>query len=516
MAEERQRQARDITEFQSFAKKVAVKVPQSNNSYRSSYGRYRSAVSSEGFTHDEIRMMLESGDPETIRELSKYFVRFSGTYGRPLQYYATLLNYGYIVVPHYDIDSRPKKMKNAYKKISKYIKALNLDYVLPKINLTVLSEGIYFGLLIEDEDERPSFYKLPARFCRSRFLDGDGLPILELNCQYFDNVTSNEIERKAILKLFPKHVAARYNSRKQKDTWVEILAADGGMCFFFNEDQTPPFASATMAAKDLEDARKREAKRDEKELQKLLIHKLPIDKTDGELLFTLPEAAVLHESICNMLDDNDTIDVLTTYADVTLEGVQDTEAAAASSTARMQKYLNGVYEDLGTSAVLFNSDGASTSLTFSIKKDISLMYYWSKQYELAINAFLRRKAKNDQLYFSIKFLPTSSIFRKEDVDMYLKTAQYGYPKSTVATIIGLDIVDLAQVTDFENNVLHLEKSMIPLQSSYTSSGKENSSSSEKKDSKSSSGSDITDEGGRPSKEVEERSDKTNANIDGAT
>ncbi|MBR2862991.1 MAG: hypothetical protein IKB97_05480 [Bacteroidaceae bacterium] len=84
MAEERQRQARDITEFQSFAKKVAVKVPQSNNSYRSSYGRYRSAVSSEGFTHDEIRMMLESGDPETIRELSKYFVRFSGTYGRPL------------------------------------------------------------------------------------------------------------------------------------------------------------------------------------------------------------------------------------------------------------------------------------------------------------------------------------------------------------------------------------------------------------------------------------------------
>ena len=83
-------------------------------------------------------------------------------------------------------------MKNAYKKISKYIKALNLDYVLPKINLTVLSEGIYFGLLIEDEDEKPSFYKLPARFCRSRFLDGDGLPILELNCQYFDQINFDQ------------------------------------------------------------------------------------------------------------------------------------------------------------------------------------------------------------------------------------------------------------------------------------------------------------------------------------
>jgi hypothetical protein len=100
------------------------------------------------------------------------------------------------------------------------------------------------------------------------------------------------------------------------------------------------------------------------------------------------------------------------------------------------------------------------------------MYAWSHQYELAINSILKRKAKNDALYFSIKLLPTSSIFRKEDVDMYLKTAQYGYPKSTVASIIGLDIVDLAQITDFENNVLHLEKSMVPLQSSYTTSGKE--------------------------------------------
>ena len=90
------------------------------------------------------------------------------------------------------------------------------------------------------------------------------------------------------------------------------------------------------------------------------------------------------------------------------------------------------------------------------------MYAWSHQYELAINSFLKRKAKNEALYFSIKFLPTSSIFRKEDVDMYLKTAQYGYPKSTVASVVGLDIVDLAQITDFENNVLHLEKSMVPL------------------------------------------------------
>ena len=129
----------------------------------------------------------------------------------------------------------------------------------------------------------------------------------------------------------------------------------------------------------------------------------------------------------------------------------------------------------------------------------------------------RRKSKNNSLYFSITLLPTSSIFRKEDVDMYLKTAQYGYPKSTVASIIGLDIVDLAQITDFENNVLHLENSMVPLQSSYTTSGKEEKSSTgEKKSDKQTPSPNLTDEGGRPQKSIEERADKTDRNLEGST
>ena len=128
--------ARDLTEFASFAKK-AVRVPQQTNSYRNAYGRSYSRMVGD-FSKEEIRQIIESGDPEAIRELSKYYNRFSGTYTRPLQYYATLLNYSYVIVPHYDIDSRPKKMKQAYKKISKYIKDMHLEYALPKINLTVL------------------------------------------------------------------------------------------------------------------------------------------------------------------------------------------------------------------------------------------------------------------------------------------------------------------------------------------------------------------------------------------
>ena len=516
MANETNERTRSITEFESFAKKVALKVPQQSTSYRNRFGMGYTSISSDGFSTEEIRQILESGDPSSIRELSKYFSRFCGTYSRPLQYYATLLNYGYVIVPHYDVDSKPKKIKTAYKKISQYIKNFNFEYILPKINYVILAEGVYYAILIEDAEERPIFYRLPAKYCRSRFSDGNGLPILEISLSYFDYITDSDVERKAILKLFPKYVAQAYASRKDKFKWVEIPPSEGGFCFYFNEDQTPPFASSTLAASELENAKAREIERDNNELEKILIHKLPVSKEDGELLFSLPEAELLHQSICNMLEDNETINVLTTYGEVSLESVQDTESSATASSNRLEKYLNAVYNELGTSSAIFNADSGTTALTFSIKKDISLMYAWSKQYEIAVNTILRRKAKNDQLYFSIKFLATSSIFRKEDADMYLKMAQYGYPRSTVASAIGLDMVDLSQVTDFENNVIHLEKSMIPLQSSYTTPGGENSSNSGKNSEKSTTSRNLTNEGGRPQKPVEERADRTNANIDGST
>ena len=61
---------RNLSEFASFAKK-AVRVPQQSNSYRNYYGRSYSSMAGE-FSKEEIRHIIESGDPEAIRELSKY------------------------------------------------------------------------------------------------------------------------------------------------------------------------------------------------------------------------------------------------------------------------------------------------------------------------------------------------------------------------------------------------------------------------------------------------------------
>lgn len=511
------RQTRDIESFRTFAKN-SIRTPQGESSYRNTYGRTYSSISSRGFTKEEITEILASGNPEAIRELSRFFSRFSGTYDRAIQYYSTLLNYSYMLVPHYDLDNKPsvKKIKKQYKQMAKYVKSMNLDYVLPEINKIIFREGVFYGILKESDSGAPVFYALPTKYCRSRFKDENNLPILELNCQYFDFITTSESERNSILALFPKYVKTKYGKHKV-NTWVEIPARDGGICFSFNNEYLPPLVSSSLAVTDLQNARDREAKRDEKTLQKLLIQKLPIDKTDGELLFSLEEAQELHNGVCNMLADEDTINVLTTYADVNLENIQDEESASAASSNRLAKYVDSVYDELGIAGLLFNPDNGSTAITYSAKKDISIMFAWSKQYQVWLNALLYNKAKSNDFYFTICFFPTTIMFQSNDADMYLKLAQYGYPKALVAGAIGIEMTDLLQMSDFENEVCKMTKVMVPLQSSYTiSNSDENSKNNEKKSTTVNSSPDLSNEGGRPEKAITERSDKTVINRESAT
>ena len=175
---------------------------------------------------------------------------------------ATLLTYNYIVIPQYNLDNAPKNLKNTYNKNCRFLKSMNLEMLLPKINKVILREGVYYGFMKVGEKDQPIFYQLPARYCRTRFNDEFGLPVLELNVAYFDNIAYDEAERKSILELFPKYVQTLYRKKKVSELWIEIPAVEGGMCFMFNEEGVPPLIAGMDAIADLQGARDREAERD--------------------------------------------------------------------------------------------------------------------------------------------------------------------------------------------------------------------------------------------------------------
>lgn len=68
-----------------------------------------------------------------------------------------------------------------------------------------------------------------------------------------------------------------------------------------------------------------------------------------------------------MLANEDTVDVLTTFGETSLENLQDSSSETQSSN-RIDKYKKNAWDAIGRGAILFNPDGSS-ALSYAIKKD---------------------------------------------------------------------------------------------------------------------------------------------------
>ena len=401
----------------------------------------------------------------------------------------------------------------------KFVENLDIPNTFSHITKEWLKVGIYFGILQED-GEKVVIQDLPLDYCRSRFKDFNNLNILEFNLRYFNSISDEDLRAEA-LENFPLIVRNAWHEyfdlHKVEDPWIMIPAENGGVCFTHSDDQMPMLVASIPQLKKLEDAVAREEKRDENELYKLLIQKMPTDK-DGELVFPLEEVADIHASVASMLSEIDTVDVLTTFGETSLEDLQNSSAATQSKD-RIDKYRNNAYDALGRSAILFNADGSS-SLAYSTKKDEALMISFLNEYETWIKFHLNKRFNRQGLTFDFEIIPTT-VFNRQDIQSnYFRAAQYGYSKMFAGVVMGIKQRDQISLMDFENEFLKMSEKMIPLQSSYTTPGGEvaseekNNSGGQKTDNKQKSG-DLNNKGGRPELPDEQKSEKTQANIKAA-
>ena len=368
----------DFSNFKLQVKRNLIRSPISENAY--SHWGYRNGirVSQEDFTLEEINTIIRSGNLEAYRELSNFYYRTNGDYRNNIDFLASLPLYDTIVIPvlKEGKGSQAQIIKD-FNKACVFVEKLDVPNTFAHITKEWLKVGIYNGILQTDGEE-VVIQDLPLQYCRTRFKDFNNLPILEFNLHYFERITDENLREEAVLT-FPEVVQKAwrdYVQRKLSDPWVILPAAAGGVCFTFINDQAPLLIASIPQLKKLEDAVGREEKRDENELYKLLIQKMPID--NGELVFQLDEVADIHASVASMLSEIDTVDVLTTFGDTDLESLQE-NSSAAQSNDRIKKYRDNAYDFLGRSSLLFNAEGSS-SLAYTIKKDESLMISYLNQY----------------------------------------------------------------------------------------------------------------------------------------
>ena len=504
-------------DFKDFKLKVIRRAPLNERTYNSRWHyRDNDSVQSD-FTLEEILEIIRSGDLNSLRELSRYYYRTNSEYRNNIDFLAHLPLYDTVVIPVYQEGKGSKtQIIKAFYNACQFIENLDIPNTFSRISVEWIKNGIYYGVLRTDGD-KVTIQDLPLNYCRSRYKDFNNLDVLEFNLRYFDTI-ADKVAREECVATFPivvqKAWAKWVKSEKKIDPWVMLPAADGGVSFSFAADRTPLLIASIPKLKKLDDAVGREEKRDENELYKLLIQKMPTDK-NGELVFQLDEIADIHASVADMLQEIDTVDVLTTLGDATLESLQETSAATQSAD-RIEKYKKNVWDALGRGNILFNPDGSS-ALAYQIKKDEALMIAYLNVYETWIKFHLNDRFARNGLSFDFEILPLT-VFNREDLQTsYFRGAQYGYSKMFAGVAMGIKQRDQLSLMHFENEFLEMSTKMIPLQSSYTTSGnvvageEKNNSTAQKTNSRQAI-QDITNTGGRPELSDEQKSEKTQANI----
>ena len=484
-----QKDKEKITSFTTAYQKLIDNANQPSNSIRDYFGisrRWRYKGKDGKYSREEIDRIIDSGSIEAKIELSRYFFEHNNFYSRILIHYATLLKYIGILIPNPSFGLKLSKpsIEKKYHNAAKFLDNEKLPALFTRLAFTALIDGVYYGIIGNVTADDIVILDLPTSYCRSIYKDELGNDVIEFNVMYFDTIVDEEI-RESTLQVYPNEITNWYRRyKKGKVSYWCPISSDIAVYLPLIKG-TPVFLELIPAALEYEEAKDINKERDLNEIRKIIVQRIP-HLQDGGLLFEPDEAEYIHKGTVNMLQDDNNISVLTTYADVDAITAHSTNDNALNS---VDKALKNIYAESGSSSQLFGTD-SNLSLETSINNDMALMMMFANRLSVIITKILNDKFGKTEVSFNYKILPITYYNESKYVDTALKMANSGYSFILPALAMGITQSQLSNIKDLENEVLDLGSKLIPLSTSYTQSG---------------------NPVGRPALSPEEKSEKTIAN-----
>lgn len=482
-----------------------------------------------------------------IREISNYFYNTNGIYSKVCDYFAYLYRYDWYITPEIR-DESEKSFEKAlidFNNILGYLDNSHVKKVCGDIASEVVKNGAYYGYISPSRDGLV-LQQLPINYCRTRFNIGD-MPVIEFDMRFFDENFRDVNYRMKILRMFPKEFQKGYVLYKQgklePDTeyyplgrrdshlvntntqlnwrpgyWY-TLEPGSAVKFCFNNGDQPLFINAIPAILDLDAAQDLDRRKQMQQLLKIVIQKLPLDK-NGDLIFDVDEARDIHNNAVEMLQHAIGVDVLTTFADVQVEDMADSNTTTTSDD--LERVERTVYNSLGVSKNLFNTD-SNLSLEKSILQDESTMRVLLLQFNSFFDKITQQLGSNKKKYnYRFYMLETTQYNYQNLAKMYKDQVQMGYSKMLPQIAMGHSQSSIIHTAFFENKVLKLSEIMIPPLMSSTlnadsilGTNNQNSNSKNQKTSEETKSTASTtktvkasDGAGRPEKADSEKSEKT--------
>lgn len=426
------------------------------------------------YTDKEIEEIINSGSLEAQQELSRNYFFKDGFYREILIYYATLLKYIGILIPHPSFGKKlsDQHIKKRYFQAMEYLDRIDIPTLFTNISLETLITGSYFGLIIQADKKAFAVMDLPTSYCISRFKDIYGNDVIEFDLSYFNTILDEEI-RKKVLKSYPKEIQEAYRKydRGKLEKWYKI-PTEISICFQLFGGK-PLFLNIIPATLNYDQAVENEKAREAEEIKKIIVQEIP-HLADGTLLFEPDEVAVMHEGAVGMMRGNPNTSVLTSYGNVS---AITSKTSSDTVSTNLEKMMQTIFSEAGVSGEMFAST-SNLTISYSVSTHISLMMVLARKYARFLTNIVNSIYQNSNVSFSYSFLPVAEHNTKDYIDEAFKLASSGYSYLLPAVAQGFSQRQVIDLKDLENNVLELEKHFIPLQSSYTQSSNGKSSGTE--------------------------------------
>lgn len=413
---------------------------------------------------DNVMQAIANRDLVKMREISEYFYRTSGVYARILRYMAFMYRYDWYVTPYVNDKSvKEEKLLEGFTKCLNLLDNFGVKKQFGEIALEILKYGCYYGYKVKTADG-VVLQQLPVNYCRTRYKSGKHC-VVEFQMSFFDTFRNADLKMK-ILKIFPPEFAKGYvlfkqgklKSEDSGDTGWYPLDPEMTVRLTANGEEYPAFIAVIPYLIDLDEAQDLDKQKTRQRLLKILIQKMPLDK-NGDLIFDVDEAQQLHNNAVKMLSRAIGIDVLTTFADVSVEDMAESTVASAQNDD-LERRAKSVFDEAGVSQNQFNTSG-NLALEKSILNDESTMYNMLLQFEEFLNDLIQEFNKNKKISYKVQMLTTTIYNYQTLAKLYKEQMQLGFSKMLPQIALGQTQSSILANAYFENDILDLVNVFIP-------------------------------------------------------
>ena len=492
----------EISYYEQIANFAKASTKTNKNSILNDQRINSTTVRSYGeYTTDEVDEALAdpSSNEVLLREVARYLFNTSRQFKTIAEYLPSIAMYCPIAIPTRVGELKGNTMKIQYENVTKYLNKLNLPKEFGKVTSICCIEDVFYG--IEFENDQSYFIKpLHPDYCRISSLE-EGCYNFQFDVTFFDKLASNEVDTTLldeydlyIKGFFSKAYNAYKSTNDQKLRWVE-LPAQNSICMKWHDELDyllPPYASIYPDITDIADYKALSKVAEEQANYKIIGFKIPRLDSDepkpDNFAVQLTTATMFFNLIRSQLSD--TIGMF--YSPMDFEEISFS-SNQTNSRNKVQEATDSLFDSLGFSKLLFNSDNATT-LKYSIQVDEARLFKFYRQLEAWVNRKLLYNFKGN---WRCQLVDVTVFSRDNLVDQYLKLGQFGIPIIPyLCAIVGINQTDTIALNYIQNDILDISNTFKPLVSSNTQTGDASNS----------------ENNGRPSaKDGQEKSESTVAN-----